>query len=51
MCFSMEQAIGYGKLGRFHNLYPPLLSVGVQWAHANPDLISYEAQHIYAHCN
>lgn len=28
--FSVTHNIGYGKLGRFHNIYPPLLSGGAQ---------------------
>lgn len=34
--FKMEQAIGYGKLGKIHHLYPPLLSGGVQWTAFKP---------------
>lgn len=32
----MEQAVGYGKLGKLHHLYPPLLSGGVQWVARKP---------------
>lgn len=32
----MEQAIGYGKFGWLHHLYPPLLSGGVQWVARKP---------------
>lgn len=28
--FVIEQSIGFGKLGRVHNIYPPLMSGGVQ---------------------
>jgi ubiquinone/menaquinone biosynthesis C-methylase UbiE len=28
--FVIEKSVGFGKLGAFHNLYPPLLSGGVQ---------------------
>lgn len=28
--FDIERSIGFGKLGRIHNFYPPLLSGGVQ---------------------
>jgi SAM-dependent methyltransferase len=28
--FSVERCMGYGRLGKFHDIYPPLLSVGVQ---------------------
>ena len=29
--FRMVRRIGFGKLGWLHSIYPPLLSVGVQW--------------------
>lgn len=29
--FRMQKSIGYGPLGRLHNAYAPLTSVGVQW--------------------
>lgn len=29
--FKMTRAVGYGKLGYVHHLWPSLLSVGVQW--------------------
>jgi SAM-dependent methyltransferase len=29
--FVLERRVGYGALGRLHNLYPPLLSGGAQW--------------------
>lgn len=29
--FSPESLIGYGRFGKIHNIYPRLLSVGVQW--------------------
>lgn len=32
----MEQAVGYGRLGKLHHLYPPLLSGGVQWVARKP---------------
>lgn len=35
--FKMEQSIGYGRLGKFHHLYPPLLSGGVQWVARKPE--------------
>jgi hypothetical protein len=28
--FVIEARVGYGKLGKIHNIYPPLLSGGVQ---------------------
>jgi SAM-dependent methyltransferase len=34
--FKIEQAVGYGKLGRLHHLYPPLLSGGVQLVARKP---------------
>lgn len=34
--FVIEQAIGYGKLGRVHNIYPPLASGGVQLVARKP---------------
>lgn len=34
--FSMEQAVGYGSFGKVHDLYPPLLSGGVQWVARKP---------------
>ncbi len=34
--FAVEQSIGFGKLGRLHNVYPPLLSGGVQLVARKP---------------
>lgn len=34
--FEMVRRRGYGKLGRFHDLYPPSLSGGVQWVARKP---------------
>lgn len=35
--FSMLNRIGFGKLGWLHSIYPPLLSVGVQWVATKQD--------------
>lgn len=35
--FSIERAVGYGKLGRLHHLHPPLTSVGVQLVAFKPE--------------
>lgn len=34
--FVLTRRVGFGKLGRLHDLYPPLLSVGVQWVAQKP---------------
>lgn len=34
--FSIEHSIGFGKLGRIHNIYPPLMSGGVQLVARKP---------------
>lgn len=34
--FHVEDTLGYGKLGRIHNFYPPLLSGGVQLVAKKP---------------
>ncbi|MHB1188803.1 class I SAM-dependent methyltransferase [Thiobacillus sp.] len=34
--FAIEQSIGFGKLGRVHNIYPPLMSGGVQLVARKP---------------
>ena len=35
--FVMEKKIGYGKFGKIHDLYPNLLSGGVQWVARKPE--------------
>ncbi len=35
--FQMVKKMGYGKLGKLHDIYPPLLSGGVQWLAQKPD--------------
>ena len=35
--FKVERSVGYGKLGRIHHAYPPLLSGGVQLIAARPN--------------
>ena len=35
--FELTKKIGYGKLGKIHDLYPSLLSGGVQWVARKPD--------------
>ena len=35
--FRMLKRVGFGKLGWIHNIYPPLLSVGVQWVATKAD--------------
>jgi ubiquinone/menaquinone biosynthesis C-methylase UbiE len=35
--FEMVKKIGYGKLGKIHDIYPSLLSGGVQWVARKPD--------------
>jgi SAM-dependent methyltransferase len=35
--FSTLQRIGFGELGWIHSIYPPLLSVGVQWVATKAD--------------
>ena len=35
--FEMTKKIGYGKLGKIHDIYPSLLSGGVQWVARKPD--------------
>ena len=35
--FEITKKIGYGKLGKIHDLYPSLLSGGVQWVARKPD--------------
>lgn len=34
--FSVDQSIGFGKFGRVHNIYPPLLSGGIQLVASKP---------------
>ena len=34
--FTIERSIGFGKLGRIHNIYPPLMSGGVQLVARKP---------------
>lgn len=36
--FLLEYAMGYGRFGRLHHLYPPLLSGGVQWIASKPQV-------------
>lgn len=38
--FEMVKKMGYGKFGRIHNLYPELLSGGVQWVARKPGYVS-----------
>ena len=36
--FGIEGAIGFGRFGRFHNVYPPLTSGGVQIVARKPPI-------------
>ena len=35
--FQMIKKIGYGTFGKIHNIYPTLLSGGVQWVAQKPE--------------